>query len=235
MDVADIGSDFSMSTPSVLYEDNHVIALFKPSGLLTQGDHSSRPSLLEVTREFLKRKYSKPGNVFVGLIHRLDFAAMGVVVLAKTSKGASRLSEQFRSRTVTKTYLALVEGAPPQPSGELRDFLKTDLPPVRVVAEGTQGAQLAVTQYETQKQGKKRSLLKVQIETGRKHQIRAQLSHLGTPIVGDIRYGAVSSLGDDRIGLVGYELSFLKSTDQSQLIRVRAPQLVENYFMENVI
>lgn len=212
-----------MSGVTVLHEDNHVIAVFKPAGLLTQGDSTGDASLLELTKAYLKEKYAKPGNVFLGLVHRLDRPASGVVVFGRTSKAASRLSEQFRSRSVEKRYLAWVEGVPRTASGELSHHLVEG--EKRVLAyeaprEGTKPAKLA---YRTLASRDGISLLEVDLHTGRKHQIRAQLSAMGTPIVGDTRYGAKRKDGAPGIGLLAYWLSFDHPTKEERL-EIRAPE-----------
>jgi 23S rRNA pseudouridine1911/1915/1917 synthase len=200
-DVSSIPID---STPlQVLYEDNHVIAVFKPAGLLTQGDRTGDMSLLELTRKWLKEKYAKPGNVFLGLVHRLDRPVAGVVVFGKTSKGASRLSESFRRRTVVKEYWAVVEGAPPKAEGRLED--RMDWPTegkAEILLPGDdRPGKMAVLDYRVLQRGTRTSLVEIHLGTGRKHQIRAQLAHLGTPIVGDQKYGARTT-GDVAMGLI---------------------------------
>ncbi len=162
----------------VLYEDNHLIAVFKPAGLLTQGDETGDESLMDVVKAFLKEKYGKPGNVFLGLIHRLDRPVAGVVLFGKTSKGAARLSEQFRTRAVKKIYQAVVEGAPKAPQGELIGVVDGKPAQLSYRVLGTSGG---------------RSLVEVELGTGRKHQIRIQFSEIGCPIVGDIRHGAAEA------------------------------------------
>lgn len=174
----------------VLYEDNHLIAVSKPAGMLTQGDSSKIPSLLDVTKEWLKDKYQKPGNVFLGLVHRLDRQVPGVVLFAKTSKAASRLSAAFRGRTVEKSYLAVCEPAPQDRRGELTHRLgPLEEGLVHVVSDTHPEGKEARLKYEVKETRGNKALVAIQLLTGRKHQIRVQLSTIGSPIVGDTRYG----------------------------------------------
>ena len=181
----------------VLYEDNHIIAVHKPAGMLVQGDHSGDPTLIDEVRYFLKQKYNKPGNVFLGMVHRLDRPASGIVLFAKTSKGASRLSEQFRAHSIQKIYHVLVEvhesGVPQTQT--LVHFLKKELNTniVRVVDPHTPGALKAELEYTIVEQRKSLAIVKVNLKTGRPHQIRVQLSAVGMPIVGDVKYGGYAT------------------------------------------
>jgi 23S rRNA pseudouridine1911/1915/1917 synthase len=198
----------------VLYEDNHLIAVYKPAGVLVQGDKSGDSSLLDEVKAFIKNKYQKPGNVFLGLIHRLDRNVDGVVLFAKTSKGASRLSEQFRNHSVQKVYYAWVHGIVTQKSGTLINFLKHDENQnyAEVFDGETRGADRAELRYELVKTEGDFSLLKILLKTGRHHQIRAQLSHIGHPIVGDSKYGSSQRLPDQKIALTATELTFETAT-----------------------
>jgi 23S rRNA pseudouridine1911/1915/1917 synthase len=175
----------------VLYEDNHLLAVNKPAMLPTMGVEADRPSVLAAAKEFLRRKYQKPGNVYVGIVSRLDGPVTGVVLLAKTSKAAARLSEAFRSRSVRKIYWAVVEGEATPADGKLEHYLRKDerhrkVHKTHAGAEGAQRAQLA---YRTLRAAEGLTLLEVELETGRKHQIRVQLASQGWPIVGDLKYG----------------------------------------------
>jgi len=190
----------------VLYEDNHLIAVYKPAGILTQGDRSKDVCMMDMVKDYLKEKYHKPYNVFLGLLHRLDRQVSGIVLFAKTSKGASRLSEQFRSRKVEKIYHAVVLGEPKQDREKLISFLKKN------EKEKIKRAELF---YEVLAFNKKYSLLKIKLQTGRFHQIRVQLSSMGFPILGDIRYGAPFLLPDKNIALSATSLSFKTATKPS--------------------
>jgi 23S rRNA pseudouridine1911/1915/1917 synthase len=176
----------------ILFEDNHLLVVNKPAGLPTQGVVEGAASVVTLAKDYLKRQYKKPGNVFLGVVSRLDSSVSGVLVLARTSKAAARLNEQFRERQARKVYWALVERPPDPAAGELIDWLKKDEKRQRmtVVAKHTIGAQRARLTYRTLRQLSGCSLLEVELETGRKHQIRLQLAELGCPILGDRKYGS---------------------------------------------
>ena len=186
----------SMSAPThpldVLYEDNHLLVVNKPALLPTMGVEHSRPSLLQVAKDYVRRKYHKPGNVYLGIVSRLDAPVTGVVLLARTSKAASRLSEAFRKRRVQKIYWAVVGGTPDPRHGTLQHYLRKDERHrrVHVTHADCPDAQLARLHYAVLSQHKELSLLEVNLETGRKHQIRVQLSKLGHPVLGDRKYGS---------------------------------------------
>jgi 23S rRNA pseudouridine1911/1915/1917 synthase len=174
----------------VLYEDNHLLAVVKPVGLATMGVAEGRPSLLAVAKEYVKRRYHKPGNVYLGAMSRLDAPVSGVVLFARTSKAAARLTEQFRTRAVEKVYWAIVAGEPPS-AGKCVDWLVKDERHRRmhVAQANAPGAQEARLTFRKLANPPKGSLLEIALETGRKHQIRLQLSSRGWPIFGDRKYG----------------------------------------------
>lgn len=212
--------------PKVLYEDNHLIAVYKPAGILVQGDKSGDVSMMEEVKSYLKNKYSKPGNVFLGLIHRLDRNVDGIVLFAKTSKGASRLSEQFREHTVEKIYHAWVTGIVKDKNKTLVNYLKHDENQnyAEVFDNETRGADRAELSFELIKTEENFSLLKIKLKTGRHHQIRAQLSHIGHPIVGDSKYGSTLRLPDQKIALTETSLSFTTATtDERQTVTLEIP------------
>lgn len=179
----------------VLCEDGPLIAVNKPVGLLTQGVPEGHPTLEGQVKQYLRERLAKPGNVYLGVPHRLDRPASGVVVFAKNSKAAARLAEQFRERTVSKMYLAVTERVPSPRSGRLTDWLLKDAVAahVTVVAPGTANAKEAVLDYEVLAVRDGRALIEIGLHTGRMHQIRVQLASRGWPVVGDQQYGATLS------------------------------------------
>jgi 23S rRNA pseudouridine1911/1915/1917 synthase len=215
---------------NVLYEDNHLIAVEKPAGILTQGDETGDESLMDVVKKYLKEKYKKPGNVFLGLLHRLDRPVSGIILFAKTSKGASRLSAQFRAREVEKIYNALVCGKPEKESGNLENYLKKDEKNKKAVLASAKDGQLAKLSYEAVSSNGKYSLLKIKTETGRFHQIRFQLSLVGLPIVGDLKYGAPFALPDKSIALSATHISFeTATTKEKKEISIQTPEIWNVY------
>ncbi|MSU75122.1 MAG: RluA family pseudouridine synthase [Candidatus Magasanikbacteria bacterium] len=208
----------------VLYEDNHLIAVYKPAGVLVQGDVTGDPTLMDEVKYYLKQKYHKTGKVFLGLLHRLDRNVQGIILFAKTSKGASRLSEQFRNHTVEKIYHAVVEGKLKKEKETLVHFLTKDENTNRTTVHRLQttGSQRADLSYEVVKSNGKYSLLKVKLGTGRSHQIRAQLGYIGSPIVGDVKYGASKQLPNQVLALAATSLAFATATT-SELVIVEVP------------
>ena len=176
----------------ILYEDNHLLVLDKPALLATMGALPEKPSLLQIAKDDLKRRFNKPGNVYLGVVSRLDSMVSGVVVLAKTSKAAGRLTEQFRGRNVTKTYWAIVEGLALPGPVDCLDWLVRDQPHqrVRICTADTPDAQEARLTYRRLGQCEGLSWLEIDLHTGRKHQIRVQLAGRNLPILGDRKYGA---------------------------------------------
>lgn len=219
----------SIGRLKILYEDNHLIAVFKPAGVLVQGDKSGAPNLLDRTRAYLKEKYKKPGNVFLGLVHRLDRPVSGIVLFAKTSKGAARVSEQFREHTIRKFYHAVVAGRMAPPHGTLVHRLAKNESTRKTVVVDEDG-DVAELVYETVSFNEKYSLLKIELITGRFHQIRAQLAEAGHPIVGDLKYGSKEKLPDGDIALAATELTFTTATtDEVRTISVPYPPAWRNW------
>lgn len=207
--------------PKVLYEDNHIIAVYKPSGILAQPDKSRDEDLMSAVKKYLKEKYKKPGNVFLGLVHRLDRPVSGIVLFAKTSKGASRLSKQFRDGTIEKIYHAVVAGKIPQNKGTVVSYLGKDTVKKKATIGGEKRAELS---YEVINSNSKYSLLKIRLKTGKFHQIRAQLSSMGFPILGDVKYGAKFSLPDRSIALCESSIVFkLAAKDEIKKISIPLP------------
>jgi len=176
----------------ILYEDNHLLAVSKPAGLATMGTPGDQPTLLVLAKEYVKRQYEKPGNVYLGVMSRLDVPVTGVVLLARTSKAARRLTEQFRTHVVEKTYWAIVEGNIQPAAGTCLDWVAQDERHRRmhVVGPASPGAKEARLSYQRLAAVGQDSLLEVALETGRKHQIRLQLAHRGHPVLGDLKYGS---------------------------------------------
>lgn len=209
-----------MQNLNILYEDNHIIVVLKPQNVLSQGDETTDKSLLDMVKEYIKEKYNKPGNVYVGLVHRLDRPTGGVMVFAKTSKAASRLTEQMKDKQFTKKYLAVVVGSPRYKSSRLEHFLKKDEKTnvVKVVPRGVDGAKQAILEYKTIKTVDKVSLLEVQILTGRSHQIRVQMAQIGCPVFGDVKYNGDTLAKGHNLALWAYELSFVHPTTKKQML-----------------
>jgi len=182
----------------ILYEDNHLLVVNKPHGQLVQGDQTGRETLLDDGKAWLKQKYDKPGNVFLALVHRLDRLASGVVVLARTSKAASRLSDEIRSHRAKKMYWAKVEGTTEE-AGSWIDRIQRKEYASRIVAEPE--GQEARLRYQRLDVVNEVSTVAVELETGRHHQIRVQFAHRGHPILGDTRYGARRPFSEDAIAL----------------------------------
>ncbi|EFM12016.1 pseudouridine synthase [Paenibacillus curdlanolyticus YK9] len=184
----------------VLFEDNHLLVVVKPPGVPSQEDDSGDPDMLTLLKEDLKERHNKPGNVFLGLVHRLDRPVGGAMVFAKTSKAASRLSETVRSRVFGKTYMAIVHGTPAQPYGTLKHYMRKDNK--RNVSETfdrpVADAKEAVLDYAVMDRIGNLSLVAVKLHTGRSHQIRAQMAAIGCPLYGDAKYGAPAASGNDK-------------------------------------
>jgi 23S rRNA pseudouridine1911/1915/1917 synthase len=208
---------FDSSWP-VIYEDNHLLAVYKPSGLLVQGDRTGDVCLLDLGKRWLKARYHKPGKVFLAMVHRLDRPVAGVVLFARTSKAAARLSSQFRERSVDKHYLAVVGGSVSGDADRLIDHIERRDRLSRVVPTPTDGSQEARLHYSVLGRDSGKSLLKISLETGRRHQIRIQLAHMGHPILGDLRYGAVTPFPDRQIALLAHQLMVEHPTRGDRLL-----------------
>jgi len=217
--------------PKILYEDNHIIALVKPSNVPTQSDSSGDVSLYDHVKDYIKLKYSKQGNVFLGIVHRLDRPVSGIIVFAKTSKAASRLSESIRNREFYKTYYTVVNGILSSKEDVLENYLlkKTNkLGNIAQVVFDDKDAKLARLSYSVLEElvSNNLSLLKVELETGRFHQIRVQLSNLGHPIYGDRKYGGYIKYDRDFVplGLFAKTLKFKHPTkDETIDLKANTP------------
>lgn len=194
----------------VIYEDNHLIAVNKEAGDITQGDKTGDQTLPDKVKIWLKYKYNKPGNVFCGVIHRLERPTSGLVVLAKTSKGLTQMNALFQKKEMAKTYWAIVETKPGESKGSLSDYLQKNKKQNKsyVVKEGSKEAKHAELDYELIAESDRYFLLEVHPKTGRHHQIRTQLTAIGCIIKGDLKYGAKRSNKDSSISLHARELSF---------------------------
>ena len=194
---------------NVIYEDNHLLSVVKPSDIPVQADASGALDMLTLLKSFLKEKYNKPGNVYLGLVHRLDRPVGGVMVFAKTSKAASRLSEQIRERETGKTYLTVVHGCPKNPSDRLIHYLLKDYNTntVSVVSPHTEASKQAILEYTLLKQAQNMSLVEIKLLTGRNHQIRVQMAAIGTPLFGDVKYGSREEKGRGHPALWSYSMS----------------------------
>lgn len=203
----------------VLFEDNHFIAVNKCSSEIVQGDKTGDIPMSEDIKAFLKEKYEKPGNVFCGVIHRIDRPVTGVVLFAKTSKGLSRMNEKFSTRDVKKTYWAIVKNAPPQSEGELVHYLVKDEKKNKTKAHSKEvsGSKLSKLTYKIIAQSDRYYLLEIDPQTGRHHQIRAQLSAMGCPIKGDLKYGSERSNPDGSICLHARKLTFIHPINDTKI------------------
>jgi 23S rRNA pseudouridine1911/1915/1917 synthase len=204
---------------SVLYEDNHLIAVNKPAGMLVQGDETGDDALNDVVAGYLKRKYNKPGDAFIGTIHRLDRPVSGLVIFAKTSKALTRMNELFRDKKISKTYLALVDQKPNDLYGKLVHYLVKDTKKnmARAHINEVKGSKRAELSYSYIGTANHKFLLMVNPVTGRPHQIRVQLAKLGLPIVGDLKYGSAKGRGK-MIYLHAKSLDFLHPVKKERII-----------------
>ncbi len=216
----------------ILYEDNHLIAVLKPAGIPVQGDMKGSRSLMDDVKDYLKEKYNKEGDAYLGLVHRIDRPVSGVVVFGKTSKGSSRLSEQFRNRETIKIYYALAEGKFDKPSGTLTDKILKDSKNKKafIVKDKKDKGDIAELDYETLNFDGKDSVLKIILKTGRFHQIRAQLANAGHPIVGDVKYGGRPIYKLGVIALTAGGIKFKKATGEEDIdIRLPIPNILEDF------
>ncbi len=206
-----------MNKLKVLYEDNHVIVVVKKENVLSQADSTNDVDLLSMVKNYIKEEYKKPGNVYIGLVHRLDRPVGGVMVFARTSKAAKRLNEQIKNHDVKKEYLALLDGILKEKKGTLKNYLLKDEQKKisKVVNKDTPNSKYAELNYEVIDYVDNKTLVKVELITGRHHQIRLQFSNLGYPIYGDQKYGRRNK--DEQIRLFAYKLSFIHPVTKEKM------------------
>ena len=197
-----------MSAIEIVYEDNHLIIINKPAGVLVQSDKTGDESLLEKIKGYIKQKYNKKGEVYLAMVHRLDRPTAGLVMFCKTSKAAARMSKAFQDKTIEKTYLALVGGHPKMKQARLEDNLLKNAKQNKSYISDNQKAKKAILTYNVLESFDRYSLLEVNLKTGRHHQIRCQLANLGFPIKGDLKYNAPRPNKDGSISLQAWRMSF---------------------------
>ena len=208
----------------VLFEDNHIIIVNKRAGDITQGDKTGDKPLSDVIKEYVKDKYNKPGKVFIGTVHRLDRPTSGIVIFARTSKALERLNKMLREKTIKKTYWALVKNAPKVTTDTLTNFLKKDTKKNKsfVYKKEIEGSKKAILHYNIIKKLENYFLIEIDLETGRHHQIRTQLSYIGSAIKGDLKYGFPRSNKDGSISLHARKIKFIHPVSKQE-ITITAP------------
>lgn len=208
----------------VIYEDNHIIIVCKRSGEIVQGDKTGDKTLGDAVKEYIKERYAKPGNVFLGVVHRLDRPVSGLVVFARTSKALSRLNNMFRDGDVRKTYWAITKNRPAEPEATLTNWLTRNEKQNRSYAYDHEvaGSKKAVLHYRVIGRSDNYTLLEVNLMTGRHHQIRCQLANIGCPIKGDLKYGARRSNPDGGISLLARKIEFVHPVSK-EIVSVEAP------------
>ena len=208
----------------VLFEDNHIIIVNKRAGDITQGDKTGDKPLSDVVKEYVKDKYNKPGLVFIGTVHRLDRPTSGIVIFARTSKALERLNKMLREKTIKKTYWALVKNAPKVTTDTLTNFLKKDTKKNKsfVYKKEIEGSKKAILHYNIIKKLENYFLIEIDLETGRHHQIRTQLSYIGSAIKGDLKYGFPRSNKDGSISLHARKIKFIHPVSKEE-IAITAP------------
>lgn len=209
---------------TVLYEDNHIIVVNKESGEIVQGDKTGDVPLSDIVKDWIKEKYGKPGNVFLGVVHRLDRPVQGIVMFAKTSKALTRLNEMFKSSDVHKTYWAITSNRPKEQEGTLTNWIVRNEKQNKSYAYDVEkpNSKKAVLHYRLLAASERYNLIEVQLMTGRHHQIRCQLAKMGCPIKGDLKYGAKRSNVDGSISLLARRLEFVHPVSKQNIV-VEAP------------
>lgn len=217
----------------VVYEDNHIIVVYKESGEIVQGDKTGDTPLSDIVKDYIKEKYQKPGNVFLGVVHRLDRPVSGLVVFARTSKALSRLNDMFRTGDVHKTYWAITKEQPAELDGRLEHWLVRNEKQNKSYAYTCEkpGAKKAILEYKVVGRTDNYNLLEVRLLTGRHHQIRCQLAAMGCPIKGDLKYGARRSNPDGSISLLSRRVQFVHPVSK-QLIDIVSPVPDDNLWQD---
>ena len=208
----------------VLFEDNHIVVVKKRAGDITQGDKTGDKPLSDVVKEYIKDKYNKPGDVFLGVVHRLDRPTSGIIIFARTSKALERLNKMLRDKTINKTYWAVVKNHPKKEKDTLINFLRKNPKNNKSTAypKEIDGSKKAILHYAVIKKLDNYSLIEIDLETGRHHQIRTQLSNIGSPIKGDLKYGFDRSNKDGSIHLHARKIQFVHPVSKEQ-INLTAP------------
>jgi 23S rRNA pseudouridine1911/1915/1917 synthase len=208
----------------VLFEDNHIVIVNKRAGDITQGDKTGDKPLSEVVKEYIKDKYNKPGDVFLGVVHRLDRPTSGIIIFARTSKSLERLNKMLRDKTIHKTYWAVVKNHPKKEKDTLINYLRKNPKnnKSKAYTKEIEGSKKAVLHYTVLKKLDNYSLIEIDLETGRHHQIRTQLSTIGSPIKGDLKYGFDRSNKDGSIHLHARKIKFTHPVSK-ELINITAP------------
>jgi 23S rRNA pseudouridine1911/1915/1917 synthase len=223
---------------NVLYEDNHIAIINKKPGEIVQGDKTGDEPLSEKVKKYIKEKYKKPGEVFLGTVHRIDRPVSGIVIFARTSKALERLNEMLREKKLKKTYWAVVKNKPPKSADHLSGYLKKNESKNKsfVYNNPAQGALFSELEYELAAESEKYFLLKINPITGRHHQIRAMLAHIGSPIKGDLKYGSERSNKDGSIHLHAREVEFIHPVSKENIHIICSPpdEPLWNFFTDQV-
>lgn len=211
-----------MKSLDILYEDNHIIAINKSNSDIVQGDQTGDEPLSEMVKQYIKEKYNKPGEVYLGVVHRLDRPVSGVVLFARTSKALVRLNKMFQEKGVKKTYWAIVKNLPPDEEGELRHYIIKNSEKNRsnVFTKQRSGSKEAILHYRLMSRSSNYYLLEVDLQTGRHHQIRAQLAKIGCPIRGDLKYGYPRSIEGGGINLHARRIEFMHPVKEEKIVIV---------------
>ena len=221
---------------NILYEDNHLLVVEKPVNMLVQADKTKDEDLLTLLKKYIKEEYNKPGAVFLSLVHRLDRPVGGAIVFAKTSKAASRLSDQLRRRVIEREYLGVVRGKVKREEAQLENYLLKDNQKneVSIVSKDIKNSKKAILNYKKIKEEKELSLLKVKLETGRSHQIRVQLAGIGHPLFGDQKYGSNINKIGQQIALWSHKLKFKHPTKDEMVEVISYPPKTEPWNIFNM-